>query len=89
MPERHVTVASKVGLHARPAALLAKEAAAQSVKITIRKQETEPVEAASILGLMTLGAAYGDEVVLAADGEGADDALDRIAELVGSELDGS
>ncbi|GAB3549363.1 phosphocarrier protein [Actinopolyspora lacussalsi] len=89
MPERHVTVASKVGLHARPAAMLAKEAAAQSVKITIRKQETDPVEAASVLGLMTLGAAYGDEVVLAADGEGADDALDRIAELVNSEMDGS
>ncbi|NHD17533.1 MULTISPECIES: HPr family phosphocarrier protein [unclassified Actinopolyspora] len=89
MPERHVTVASKVGLHARPAAMLAKAAAAQSVKITIRKQETEPVEAASILGLMTLGAAHGDEVVLAADGEGAEDALDHIAELVGSELDGS
>ncbi|NYH76917.1 phosphocarrier protein [Actinopolyspora biskrensis] len=89
MPERHVTVASKVGLHARPAAMLAKAAAAQSVKITIRKQETDPVEAASILGLMTLGAAHGDEVVLAADGEGAEDALDHIAELVGSELDGS
>ncbi|SFT96422.1 phosphocarrier protein [Actinopolyspora lacussalsi subsp. righensis] len=89
MPERHVTVASKVGLHARPAAMLAKEAAAQSVKITIRKQETDPVEAASILGLMTLGAAYGDEVVLAADGDGADDALDRIADMVSSELDGS
>ncbi|SDQ10252.1 HPr family phosphocarrier protein [Actinopolyspora saharensis] len=89
MPERHVTVASKVGLHARPAAMLAKAAAAQSVKVTIRKQETEPVEAASILGLMTLGAAHGDEVVLAADGEGAEDALDHIAELVGSELDGS
>ncbi|WP_017976015.1 HPr family phosphocarrier protein [Actinopolyspora halophila] len=89
MPERHVTVASKVGLHARPAAMLAKAAADQPVKITIRKQETEPVEAASILGLMTLGAAHGDEVVLAADGEGAEDALDHIAELVGSELEGS
>ena len=31
MPERRVTVASKVGLHARPAALVAKAAAAQSV----------------------------------------------------------
>ncbi|PRW65169.1 HPr family phosphocarrier protein [Actinopolyspora mortivallis] len=88
MPERHVTVASKVGLHARPAAMLAKAAAEQSVKITIRKQETEPVEAASVLGLMTLGAEHGDQVVLAAEGEGAEEALDRIAELVGSELDG-
>ena len=45
MPERRVTVASKVGLHARPAALVAKAAAAQSVQITIRKADTEPVQA--------------------------------------------
>lgn len=87
MPERRVTVASKVGLHARPAALVAKAAAAQSVMITIRKDDTEPVEAGSILGLMTLGASYGDEVVLAADGDGADSALDHLAELVSTDLD--
>ncbi|MBA8823515.1 phosphocarrier protein [Saccharopolyspora lacisalsi] len=87
MFERRVTVASKVGLHARPAALLAKAASAQSVKITIRKDETDPVEAGSILGLMTLGASHGDEVVLAAEGEGAEEALDEIADLVGTELD--
>ncbi|MFR9732239.1 HPr family phosphocarrier protein [Saccharopolyspora sp. MS10] len=87
MPERRVTVASKVGLHARPAALVAKAAAAQSVQITIRKSDTEPVQAGSILGLMTLGAGHGDEVVLAAEGDGADAALDQLAELVGSDLD--
>ncbi|GAA2802600.1 HPr family phosphocarrier protein [Saccharopolyspora taberi] len=87
MPERRVTVASKVGLHARPAALVAKAAAAQSVKITIRKDDTQPVEAGSILGLMTLGAAHGDEVVLSAEGDGADAALDHLVELVGSDLD--
>ncbi len=88
MPERRVTVASKVGLHARPAALVAKAAAAQTVQISIRKSDTEPVQAGSILGLMTLGADHGDEVVLAADGDGADAALDQVAELVGSDLDG-
>lgn len=87
MFERRVTVASKVGLHARPAALLAKSAAAQPVTITIRKDGAEPVEAGSILGLMTLGAEHGDEVVLAAEGDGAEAALDEVAELVGSELD--
>ncbi|GAA2345593.1 HPr family phosphocarrier protein [Saccharopolyspora halophila] len=87
MFERRVTVASKVGLHARPAALLAKTAAAQPVTITIRKDGAEPVEAGSILGLMTLGAEHGDEVVLAAEGDGAEAALDEVAELVGSELD--
>ncbi|CAM01364.1 phosphocarrier protein [Saccharopolyspora erythraea NRRL 2338] len=89
MPERRVTVASKVGLHARPAALVAKAAAAQSVKITIRKDDTQPVEAGSILGLMTLGAAHGDEVVLSAEGEGAEAALDHLVQLVGSDLDES
>ncbi|MGP4019987.1 HPr family phosphocarrier protein [Saccharopolyspora sp. 5N708] len=87
MLERRVTVASKVGLHARPAALVAKAAAAQSVPITIRKDDTDPVEAGSILGLMTLGASYGDEVVLAAEGDGAEAALDQIAHLVASDLD--
>ncbi|WP_190822825.1 HPr family phosphocarrier protein [Saccharopolyspora pogona] len=87
MFERRVTVASKVGLHARPAALVAKAAAAQTVKITIRKDDTDPVEAGSILGLMTLGAGHGDEVVLAAEGEGAEAALDHLARLVASDLD--
>ncbi|WP_033440705.1 HPr family phosphocarrier protein [Saccharothrix sp. NRRL B-16314] len=87
MPERRVTVASKVGLHARPAALLAKAAAGQSVTVTIRKDDGQPVEAASVLNLMTLGAMHGDEVVLAADGDGADAALEAIAEMIATDLD--
>ena len=43
MPERRVTVGSKVGLHARPAALVAKAAAAPPVPITIRKTDGKPV----------------------------------------------
>lgn len=87
MPERRVTVGSKVGLHARPAAILAKAAAGSAVPITIRKDGGEPVPAASVLNLMTLGAMHGDQVVLSADGDGADAALDKLAELVASELD--
>ena len=87
MAERRVTVASKVGLHARPAALLAKAAADQPVTVTIAKDGGEPVDAASVLGLMTLGAMHGDEVVLSADGDGADAALDAIAELIATDHD--
>ena len=87
MPERRVKVGSKVGLHARPAALLAKAAAAQSVAITIRKDDGPPVAASSVLNLMTLGAMHGDEVVLAAEGAGADTALDEIAAMITSDLD--
>ncbi|ACU39082.1 HPr family phosphocarrier protein [Actinosynnema pretiosum subsp. pretiosum] len=88
MPERRVTVASKVGLHARPAALLAKAAAERKpVRITIAKGEGQPVDAASVLGLMTLGAMHGDEVVLTAEGDGAEEALAAIAEIIATDLD--
>ena len=82
---RTLTVGSKVGLHARPAAVLARAAAAQPVAVTIRKDGGTPVAAASVLNLMTLGAMHGDEVVLAAEGEGADIALDELAALVVAE----
>ncbi|RJQ81567.1 HPr family phosphocarrier protein [Pseudonocardiaceae bacterium YIM PH 21723] len=91
MPERKVTVASKVGLHARPAATLAKVAgehkANGQVTVTIRKADGKPVDASSILGLMTLGAMHGDEVILEAEGENADAALDAVAELIATDLD--
>jgi phosphocarrier protein HPr len=82
MPERRVRVGSRIGLHARPAAALARAAAAQPVAITIRKGDAAPVAASSVLNLMTLGAMHGDEVVLAADGPGADTALDELAAIV-------
>lgn len=87
MAERRVVVGSKVGLHARPAALLAKLAGEQPVPVTIRKAGGEPVLAASVLNLMTLGAMHGDEVVLAAEGDGAESVLDTVAELVARDLD--
>ncbi|MGW4486055.1 HPr family phosphocarrier protein [Amycolatopsis sp. NPDC004368] len=87
MPEKRVTVASKVGLHARPAALVAKAAAAQPVAVTIAKAGGDPVAAGSVLSLMTLAAEYGDEVVISAEGEGADAAIAAVAELVATDLD--
>ena len=87
MPEVRVRVASKVGLHARPAALVARLAAEQPVVVTIRKEGGEPVAAASLLNLMTLGAMHGDEVVLAADGDAAQSSLDKLAALIATDLD--
>ncbi|CAM2935593.1 HPr family phosphocarrier protein [Saccharomonospora xinjiangensis] len=88
MAERTVTVASKVGLHARPAALVARIAAAQPVVVTIAKAGGAPVAASSVLNLMTLGAAHGDSVVIAAEGDGAEAAVNAVADLVAKDLDG-
>ena len=63
MAERHVVVGSTVGLHARPAALFTQAAARQPVPVTIARPGGDPVDARSILIVLTLGVAHGDTVV--------------------------
>ncbi|WP_016701104.1 HPr family phosphocarrier protein [Actinoalloteichus spitiensis] len=91
MYTRRVVVAASVGLHARPAALVARKAAEQSVAVSIAKVvDGAPggaVSAASVLGLMTLAAGHGDEVELSADGDGAREAVDALATLIEREPD--
>jgi phosphocarrier protein len=87
MPERRVVIGSKVGLHARPAAMFVQAAAKQPVKVTIAKSGGDPVDARSILSVLALDARGGDEVVLAAEGDGADQALEELAALVARDLD--
>lgn len=88
MSERRVVVASTVGLHARPAALFTQAAAKAGVPVTIAKASGgDPVDARSILMVLTLGVAHGDEVVLRADGDGADQALDQLVDLLSQNLD--
>jgi phosphocarrier protein HPr len=87
MPSRTVTVASRVGLHARPAALFTQAAAATGVAVTIAKSGGDAVNAASILSVLGLGVGSGEEVVLSADGDGADAALDGLVALLSTDLD--
>ncbi|HEX2808982.1 MAG TPA: HPr family phosphocarrier protein [Kineosporiaceae bacterium] len=87
MPERHVVIGSSVGLHARPAALFTQAAAKAPVPVTIAKVGGDPVDARSILLVLTLGVAHADEVVLSAEGDGADAALDSLAALLEQDLD--
>jgi phosphocarrier protein HPr len=87
MAERTVTVASSVGLHARPASLFAQAAAKAGLPVQLTSAAGKSVNAASILGVLSLGIGHGEEVTLSADGEGADAALDSLAELLATDLD--
>ncbi|MGO4472060.1 HPr family phosphocarrier protein [Arthrobacter sp. M-10] len=90
MPERTATIASRSGLHARPAAIFAEAAGESPVEVTIAmagSPDDDALDAASILSLMTLGAAKGDVVVLRAEGDGADAALDSLVTLLETDLD--
>ena len=80
--ERTAVVASEVGLHARPAAVFARAAKETGLPVRIAVDGGEPVDATSVLSVLTLGVEHGQRVVLRADGDGATEALDRLAVLL-------
>jgi phosphocarrier protein HPr len=87
MSERQVRIGSRVGLHARPAALFAKAVKETGVPVQIAKDGQPAVNAHSMISLLTLGAEYGESVTLSAEGEGAEAALDTLAAMLERELD--
>ncbi len=87
MPQRSVKVASPVGLHARPAATFVKRVAEAELPVTIAKPGGTPGNAASMLVVMGLGAKQGDEVVLSAEGDRAEQVLDDLAAFLESQGD--
>ena len=91
MYQRRIVVASSVGLHARPAGLVAQTAARQPARVRIAKVTDgapgDPVDAGSVLSLMTLGAAHGDEVELSADGDQAREPFNALLNLITRDLD--
>ncbi|MFD0685286.1 HPr family phosphocarrier protein [Actinomadura fibrosa] len=82
MSERKVTIESRVGLHARPAALFVQTAAKAPGEVTVAKPGGKPVNAKSILAVLGMDARHGEEVVISADGEGADTLLDSLEALL-------
>ena len=81
MTERSVTVVNKLGIHARPAAEIVKTASRFRSEITIVRDDME-VNGKSIMGVMMLAAERGATILVRAEGEDSDAALDAIAALV-------
>jgi len=84
MPSSTVTVGSSVGLHARPATVIAEAAGALGSAVTLAVEGGEPVDAGSALMIMTLGAECGTTVIVEGDNQAA---VDQIAALVAQDLD--
>ncbi|MFT3715017.1 MAG: HPr family phosphocarrier protein [Gordonia sp. (in: high G+C Gram-positive bacteria)] len=84
MPSKTVTVGSSVGLHARPAAIIAEAAADLDSDVTLSVDGGDPVDAGSALMIMTLGAEKGTQVTVEGDDQAA---VDQIAALVEKDLD--
>ncbi|HEY4151685.1 MAG TPA: HPr family phosphocarrier protein [Pseudolysinimonas sp.] len=86
MAERTVTIGSAHGLHARPASLFVQAVTASGLPVQLTKGE-KTLNAASILGVISLGIEYGDQITLTAEGDNADAVLDSLAELLTTDMD--
>lgn len=86
MAERTLTVASTHGLHARPAALFVKAVTDSGCSVELQKGERK-VNAASILGVVSLGIEHGDEVVVRVEGDDAETVLDTLVAFLEKDHD--
>jgi len=81
MPERTVHIVNKLGIHARPAAEIVKTAARFRSDITIVRDDLE-VNGKSIMGVMMLAAECGSSILIRAEGDDADAALDALSVVI-------
>jgi phosphocarrier protein HPr len=80
-----VTVANKLGLHARPATLFVQTAACAAADITVRRtDQQEAVDGKSVMQMMMLAATKGTKIEITARGADAKEAVARLVELVKS-----
>jgi phosphocarrier protein len=80
---RVITVTNRLGLHARPAALVVKAASAFHSEIYLIKDQTR-VNAKSIMGVMMLAAECGSALEISAEGPDAQAAVDAVAAVFAS-----
>lgn len=69
------------GLDARPVALLVQEASKYESKIYMGSEDKK-VNAKSIMGMMTLGLNNGEELIVTADGDDEELAVDNIEKFL-------
>lgn len=75
------TIKNRYGIHARPAALFVKTASKYKSDVTVEKQNSR-VSGKSIMGLMTLEAAFGSKIKVTAEGSDAESVIQEIGNLI-------
>jgi len=86
MTEKTVTVMNRAGIHARPSAMLVQITKNFKSNIYIEKG-TFKINAKSIMGIITLGAAYGTELKITTEGEDEEAAADAVVKLFESKFE--
>jgi phosphocarrier protein len=86
MTEKVVTVINRAGIHARPSAILVQTTKNFSSNIYIEKN-SDRINAKSIMGIITLGASYGTELKIIAEGEDEKAAVETLVKLFESKFE--
>lgn len=81
MVEETVVVQSKVGLHARPAALFVQTASKSESQVTL-EANGKKANGKSILQVLSLGAKKGDSLLIRAEGDDEAEILKSLVELI-------
>ena len=81
MISREVTITNSIGLHARPATFFIQKANTYKSSVWVEKDDRR-VNAKSLLGVLSLGIAQGMTILLIADGQDEEDALNGLSELI-------
>ena len=79
--KREITVKNRTGLHARPAAIFVQIANKFESDITIIKEDQE-VNGKSIMGILMLAAEKGANIIIQAEGDDAEQAVEELSEVV-------
>ena len=80
MYKKTVKVINRAGVHARPAALLVQTAKDFVSEITFERED-DRINGKSIMGIITLGAGYGTEITIIAEGKDEQEAVEALAKL--------
>jgi phosphocarrier protein len=86
MTSETITIVNRAGIHARPAALLVQTTKDFKCNIYFEKGK-DRINAKSIMGIITLGAAYGTEITIIADGEDEETAVKTLVRLFKSKFE--
>lgn len=78
---KEVTIKNKQGLHARPAALFVQVANKFDAMITVKKGR-QKVNGKSIMGILMLAAGQGSRIIIEADGDDAQKAMDELEQIL-------
>lgn len=80
MVEKVITITNRAGIHARPASVIVEKTKDFTSKIHF-EHGTNRINAKSILGIITLGAAYNTQIKIIAEGADEEAAVAALARL--------